>query len=1181
MRCPQCQHENREGAKFCEECGSKLELVCPSCQTVLRPEAKFCDNCGTRIGGQPEVQSPKSKVQPLTPNPLSPINYTPNYLAERIRDEQAAMAARGAPEGERKTITALFADIKGSTDLMEELDPEEAREVVDPVLALMMEAVHRYEGYVAQSLGDGIFALFGAPIAHEDHAQRALYAALRMQHEMKQYSDKLRLEKGVPLQMRVGINTGEVVVRSIRTDDLHTDYVPVGHSTNIAARMENLATPGSIVISEHTHKLVDGYFDCQSLGAATVKGVSEPLPIYEVRGVGPLQTRLQISAKRGFSQFVGRHDELGQLQRAFATAKERHGQIVGVIGEPGVGKSRLCHEFKLLVQKSCLVLETFSVAHGKAYPYLPLIDLLKGYFQISPQDDERRRKEKVTGRVLTLDRSLEETLPYILALLSPGETSAALREMDPQSLGRRTRDAVKRLLLRESLNQPVLLLFDDLQWVDSETQAFLDLLSDGIATAQILLLVNYRPGYQHNWGVRTYYHRVRLDALGRKEAEELLTALLGDGIGQEPIKQFLLEKTEGNPLFIEEIVRTLVEQGVLARDIAGKSPFPVPLLVKPFSEIQLPPTVQGILSARIDRLEAAEKGLLQTLAVIGKRFSLNLVKRVATISEPELVSLLSRLQASEFVYEQVAFPDSEYTFKHALTQDVAYNSLLLEQRKVLHERAAQAIEDDCCSEGSGKTVEDQCGELAYHYSRSGNVAKAVDYLERAGELATRRAARADAVSHFSSALDLLCTLPETTERNWEELRLLLALGGSLASIEGFRNPEVERVYRRVNELSQQVAEAPQLLPMLMGLWRFTIIRGEYQAAHEIADRFNRVAQGVQESELLVPAHFALGFSAFRLGRLAAARRHLERSVALNDAQRHHANRFEHMLYRFAVGQDPRSGCLSWLGWVLWHLGYPDQAVARSQEAITFAHERGLWASEAAARHFATAVYRFRGDSLAVLESAESVISLATERELPQWLASGTFLKGWALADQGQPEKGIAYMQQGIDGWRALGNDQLAQPSMMLAEVYGKAGRVVEGLRLLQTTVPLIEQSGERWWEAELYRVEGELTLAGTGEEDGPASGVRCPVSKTEDSPASEAEECFLRAIEVSRQQQAKSLELRATVRLARLWQEQDKQSAAHKMLSDIYGWFTEGFDTKDLREAKALLEELQSGVKEV
>jgi class 3 adenylate cyclase/predicted ATPase len=1068
------------------------------------------------------------------------------------------MAARGATDGERKTITALFADIKGSTALIEELDPEEARRIVDPALQLMMEAVHRYEGYVAQSLGDGIFAFFGAPIAHEDHAQRALYAALRMQEEMKRYSDQLRLEKGIPLQIRVGINSGEVVVRAISTDDLHTDYIPVGHSTNIAARMESLATPGSIIISEYTHKLVDGYFDCHALGAATLKGVSEPLSIYEVRGLGPLQTRLQVSARRGFSQFVGRQHELAQIHRAFALATEGHGQIVGVIGEPGVGKSRLCHEFKVLVQKRGLVLETFAIAHSKSYPDLPLIELLKGYFHIAPQDDERRRREKVTGRMLTLDRNLEETLPYVLSLLFPTEVTATLREMDPQIRGRRTREAVRRLLLRESIDQPLVLLFDDVQWIDSETQAFLDLLSDSIATARVLLLVNYRPGYQHHWGTRTYYTRLRLDALGKLEGEALLTSLLGDGSELEPVKHFLMEKTEGNPLFIEEIVRTLFERGILMRNRDGQTSFSELSSTKSLGEMQLPPTVHGILAARIDRLDAEEKGLLQTLAVIGKRFPFALARQVAAVPEEELLTLLARLQAGEFLYEQVAFPESLYTFKHALTQEVAYNSLLVEQRKILHERTAHAIERNCCREGAEQTLEEQCAELAYHYGRSGNVTKAVDFLTRAGEQALQHAARFEAVEYFSDALELLRSQPDTPERRWEELRLLLARGGSLVAMEGYRHPEVERIFTQVSELSRQVEESSQLLPILMGLSRFAMVRGEYQVAHDFAERFTRVAAGAEDAASLLPAHFVLGYSAFRIGRFALARQHLEQGIALREKWQSRPRPLESLLYRLATnGQDPRVGCFTWLAWVLWHLGYPDQALTQSQKAVALAQEQVLPTSEAAARYFAAAVSRSRRESHAVLENADRVITIANEHESPHWLASGTFLRGWALAEEGQWDDGIAQMKEGIKGWRALGNDHLGQPLMLLAEACSKAGRATEGFRLLSSVVPLIAQSAERWWEAERYRVEGELILR--------AHDVGMET---------EAESCFRQALVVAQEQQAKSLELRAAISLARLWQGQGKTDEARQMLTDIYSWFTEGFETGDLKDARALLQEL-------
>jgi class 3 adenylate cyclase len=510
-----------------------------------------------------------SSLPASTQPPRSPTTYTPKHLAERIRVEQAALEARGAPEGERKTITALFADLAGFTALTRDLDPEDARHLIDPALKLMMDAVHRYEGYVAQSLGDGIFALFGAPIAHEDHPQRALYAALRMQEEIRRYSDELRLKRGVPLYLRVGVNTGEVVVRSIRKDDLHTDYVPVGHSTNLAARMEQLATPGSILITAYTRRLTEGYFDLKPLGAADIKGLEVLLNVYEVRGAGPLRTKLQVAAHRRLTHFVGRHTEMEQLRRVAEQAKAGHGQIVGVMGEPGLGKSRLFYEFKLTSQSGCLLLEAYSVSYGKASPYLPFMELLKTYFDITPEDDGRKRREKVMGKVLALDRSLEDILPYLLALLGIEDQQLGLQQMDPQIRRRRTFEVLKKLFLRESLNQPLILIFEDLHWIDSETQGFLDLLAESVANARILLLTNYRPEYRHAWGTKTYYTQLRLTPLGREEAEELLTALLGTDPGLQALRQLILQQTEGTPFFMEEVVQELVEQGVLIASGVG------------------------------------------------------------------------------------------------------------------------------------------------------------------------------------------------------------------------------------------------------------------------------------------------------------------------------------------------------------------------------------------------------------------------------------------------------------------------------------------------------------------------------------------------------------------------------------------------------------------------------------
>jgi class 3 adenylate cyclase len=815
--------------------------------------------------GDGRPAAPSITTPPTSPPPAS---YTPPHLAERIRAEQAALEARGATDGERKTITALFADLKGSTALIEGLDPEEARAIIDPALQLMMDAVHRYEGYVAQALGDGIFALFGAPIAHEDHPQRALYAALRMQEEMRRYSDHVRLKHGAPLYMRIGVNTGEVVVRSIRKDDLHTDYVPVGHSTNLAARMEQMATPGSILITEYTRKLVEGYFELKALGAAEIKGVEEPLTVYEVLGAGPLRTKLQVAMRRGLTHFVGRQSEMDQLQRALAHAKAGHGQIVGVLGEPGLGKSRLFHEFKLTSQSGCLVLEAFSVSYGKASPYLPLIELLKSYFQIQPQDEERTRKEKVVGKVLILDRSLEDILPYLFSLLGIEDPGLSLQQMDAQIRRHRTLEALKKLFLRESLNRPLMLIFEDLHWIDTETQRFLDTLSESVASAKLLLLVNYRPEYRHEWGQKTYYTQLRLAPLGKAEAEELLAFLLGKDTALKPLNQLILEKTEGTPFFLEEVVQTLVEEGVLRGERGNYR-----LEMTP-TELHIPLTVQGVLAARIDRLATDEKDLLQQLAVIGRVFPLSLVKHVVMRPEAELYRLLSALQSKEFLYEQPALPEVEYLFKHALTQEVAYSTVLQDRRKELHERTGRAIEELYADD-----LETHYSELAHHYQLSGTAGKAVEYLHLAGQQAMQRASYAEAVRHETAALALLEGLPDTPARRQQELTLQLALGVVLRTVNGFAAPEVERAYSRARDLCRQGEATLQLAPVLQGLWHFHLLRAELQTARELGEQLLSFAQRIQAPDLFPEAHRAVGEALLWLGELPTARAHLEQGIA--------------------------------------------------------------------------------------------------------------------------------------------------------------------------------------------------------------------------------------------------------------------------------------------------------------
>jgi class 3 adenylate cyclase/tetratricopeptide (TPR) repeat protein len=815
------------------KCGSGLMLACPKCNTELPTGAAFCFTCG----------------QPVTAAPgrvrfISPQAYTPKHLAEKI------LTSKNALEGERKQVTVLFADLKGSMELLADRDPEEARKLLDPVLERMMEAVHRYEGTVNQVMGDGIMALFGAPLAHEDHAVRACYAALSMQESMKKYAEEVRRSHAAVVKIRVGLNSGEVVVRAIGSD-LHMDYTAVGQTTHLAARMEQLADPGAIVITPETLRLAEGYVEVNSLGPVPVKGLADALEVYEVTGAGPARTRLQAAARRGLTRFVGRDDELEQLRRAQQLAATGHGQIAAVIGEAGVGKSRLIYEFTHSHRlQGWLVLESASVSYGKATSYLPLIDLLKGHFKIQDRDDRREIREKVTGKLLTLDESLKPTLPALLSLLDVPVDDASWQTLDPGQRRQRTLDAVKRLLLREAREQPLLVIFEDLHWIDSETQALLDGLVESLGSARFLLLVNYRPEYQHAWGSKTYYSQMRLDALPAESAGELLDALLGEDPGLVPLRQLLVKR--GNPFFLEETIRTLVETKALGGERGRYR------LMQPVQAIQVPPTVQAMLAARIDRLPPEDKRLLQTASVVGKDVPFGLLQAIAELPDEALRRGLDHLQAAEFLYETGLYPDLEYAFTHALTHDVTYGGLLQERRRELHARIIDAIE----------TVhEDRLGEhierLAYHAVRGELREKAVHYLRQAGGKAAARSALSDARFWLEQGLGVLEAMPEsesTLELGFEirlELRPVLnQLGEVRRALERLR--EAETLTEKLNDDQRRGRVCAVMMNMhsLLGDLDEALVTGTH--ALEIAGRLGDLKLRILTTTLLLQAHYYRG-----------------------------------------------------------------------------------------------------------------------------------------------------------------------------------------------------------------------------------------------------------------------------------------------------------------------------------
>ena len=1122
MTCINCQAENSSAARFCNECGKPLGRRCDRCGTLSPPAAKFCSECGANL-----AEPARADGRPGTSTAATSI---------RIVHSDAAVPAA---DGERKTVTALFADIKGSTELMEDLDPEEARALVDPALQLMIEAVRHYDGYIVQSTGDGIFALFGAPIAHEDHPQRTLYAALRMQEGIRQYAARLRADGRPPIEIRIGVNTGEVVVRSIKTGDRSAEYTPIGHTTNLASRLQTLAPTGAIVLSSATARLVAGYFELKSMGPVKVRGVSEPVVIYEATGLGPLRSRLQASALRGLSKFVGRRDELEKIARARELAVAGRGQVVAAVGEAGVGKSRLFYEFKAAARSGCTVLEGLAVSHGRNSAYLPVVDLLVDYFGIAPADNARQRRERVTGKVLTLDRELESTLPYLFALLGIQAGNDPLVQMDAQIKRQRTLTAINWILLRESRNQPLVLVFEDLHWIDSATQALLDLMVETISTERVLMLLNYRPEYRHQWEGRSYYSELRLEPFGNDVAGEMLSSLLSDGPssnGLAQVKHLIAQRTAGNPLFIEEMVRALFEQEILVRNGAVK-------LARPVEEVKIPATVEGILAARIDRLPVADKEFLQTLAVIGREFPRSLAREAIDLPEDRIDQMLSDLQAADFVFEEPAVPDTIYSFKHALTQEVAYNSVLSERRKALHERIAGRIEALFAAH-----LDDHLPALAYHYARGGNPLKAVEYLGRAADQAALRTEYADAIDHLEASLRTIETLPEGPQRDRLEIKARSALGQYLLPLKGPAADEVRAAFDRARELCERLGEVEQLFWAVYGLQFFYMLRLEFRTARELGMRQLSIAEQTGDPAMRMAAYVALGQLMFFVGEFSFAAELCERALSLpGDLPASPLS---------DVG-DPRTMTLALSTSVLSVLGYPLRALERGREAISEAHSSGAHSLALALNYVAQTRLRLR-DPRSALEMVQTMTDLSAESGFSMWSAQADALRGEALIQLGRVEEGIATLQQGAAAYETTGAVG-GMWRLIAAEAYGRIGKPAQGLTLLADVRERVERARLGLIEAETYRVEGELTLMNGG------AGAQAA-----------GENLLRKAMDTAQRQHAKLYELRATVVLARLLESTGRRGEARALLTAIYHWFSEGLDTPDLREARELLDRLTS-----
>jgi class 3 adenylate cyclase/predicted ATPase len=1043
-------------------------------------------------------------------------------------------------DAERRQLTVMFCDLADSTRLARQLDPEDLREVLHAYHTACAAVIQRFAGYIAQYLGDGLLVYFGYPQAHEDDAQRAVRTALGIVEAMEMLNPRLAQDKGVRLTVRIGIHTGPVVVGDIGSGD-RRERLALGDTPNLAARLQSLAEPDTVVLSDTTARLVQGYFICQDRGVHVLKGIDAPVRVSQVVGESAAQSRLEVAAASGLTPLVGRETEVTLLLERWAQARDGLGQVVLLSGEAGIGKSRLVRVLtERVVAEGAPRLTLYCSPYHTNSAFYPVIDhlqrLLHWHRDMLPE-----------ARLATLEQALqaarlplEEAVPLLASLLAvPVPERYPPLTLSPQRQKQKTQEALVAWLLAETAQQPVLAVWEDLHWADPSTLDLLGLLLDQVPTARVLLVLTARPEFRPPWGLRAHLTQLTLTRLVRQQVEEMVLRVTGGKPLPAEVVQQIVAKTDGIPLFVEELVKTVLESG-LVQEEADRY-----VLTGPLPPLAIPATLQDALMARLDRL-AAVKEVAQLGAVLGREFPYALLRAVTPLEEPTLQQSLAQLVEAELLYQRGHPPQATYLFKHALVQDAAYQSLLRSTRQQSHRRIAQILEAQFPD-----LVETQPELLARHYTEAGLNEQAVPYWQRAGQQASERSAYLEAISHFTTGIALLKTLPETPAHTQQALPLYIALGAALQVTKGLAAPEVEHAYTQARALCQQVGETPQLVPVLLGLWRYSLARPQFHTARELGETLLRLAQQADDPALAVVAHYALGVTWVGLGVFPVARQHLEAGLAGYTPDQRRA-------LVFHMGQDPGVACRAHAAMTLWVLGYPAQALARCHEALALAQELSQPFSLAYARAMVAMVAQFRRDVPAVHAHAETAIALATTQGFPLWAALGTSLRGWALAMQGAGKEGMAQVRQGIAAWRATGAAlQVPFLCTVLAEVCDHLGHTADGLQALAEAQTLVEQQKERWWEAEVYRLRGVLLL------------------RQPETPPEEAETWLRRALDVARRQQAKSLELRAAMSLARLWQHQGKGVAARELLAGVYGWFTEGFDTADLQEARVLLEELE------
>jgi predicted ATPase len=980
-------------------------------------------------------------------------------------------------------------------------------------------------------------------VAHEDDAHRAVRTGLEIIKAIGALNPRLKQDNGITLAVRLGIHTGVVVVGAMGGEGRH-EQLALGEVPNIASRLQGQAAPDTIAISAATYGLIQGYFACQELGAQALRGVSQPIAVYRVLQESGAQSRLDVAATRGLTPLVGREQEVGLLIERWEHAKDGQGQVVLLSGEGGIGKSRLVQ-----VLKDHVANEPHTRWECRSSPYFhhtalyPITDFFHRALHWQQDDTPEAKLAALEQQLRQYRLPVAETVPLFAPFLSltlPEEQYPPLM-LSPQRQRQKTLETIVAILVELAERQPVVLILEDLHWVDPTTLEFLTLLIDQAPTASIYTLLTCRPEFQPSWSHKSYLTEVTVHRLSREQITRVATHVAGGKKLPAQVLQQIMEKTDGVPLFVEELTKTVLESSRL-QDVDGQY-----TLTGPLASFTIPATLHDSLMARLDRLVTA-KAVAQYAAVIGRHFAYALLQTVSQLDAATLQRELGRLVEAEIVYQRGVPPQATYMFKHALIQDAAYASLLKSTRQHYHQQIAQVLEAQFA-----ETAEIQPELVAHHYTEAGLMEQAVDYWHQAGQRAVERSAHVEVIAHLRRGLGLLQTLPETPQRLQREINMRVALGVSLIVTKGYAASEIGETYTYARQCCAHLDDPHQLFPVLWGLWMYALVRAEYQTAHVLGEQLLALAQQVQDAALLPGAHRAVGATLFFQGAVATAYTHLAQGIALYDPQQHRPQ-------AFLSGEDAGVVCRIHAALALWHLGSPDQGRARHEEALTLAQHIVHPHSLVYALSVAAMFHQLRREGRCVQACTEAAIRLATDQGFPHWMAFGSMLHGWALAHQGRAQEGVEQITQSLRTYRATGAEHLRPYWLaLLAEAQGILGAREAGLAVFTEALALVDTTGARWYEPELYRLKGDLLL-----------------QQHLDNQA-EAEACFHHAISIAQRQQAKSLELRAATSLARLWHQHGKRQEAYDLLAPVYTWFTEGFDTADLKDAKALLAELEDG----